>query len=169
MRQAVIPGKPIDALTSAEAAELFQSLWRETVEERVRAAANIKLDASGSGQDEIYTVPLGFEFEARRVSLDLDTASDPSTGNVALNVAGKFVRYLRSGTPIEYAVPISPNAVPQVPGVQSWGDEQGPYFRNGEVFEVLARGLTGASILAVTVEGILRRPPPKRDHGAGRR
>jgi hypothetical protein len=165
LRQTVHPGRALDILTPAEAAELLEARFRETVEERIRAAATIKLDGSGNGQDEVYGVPLGFEFEARRVTLDLDTATDPSTGNVALNVAGKSVSYLRSGTRIEYAAPLSPNAVPQVPGVQSWGEEQGPYLRNGEVFEVRAVGLTAASILDVTLEGILRRPPPKRDHG----
>lgn len=155
MRQAIRPGGTIDALTTEEAQELFRHGRRKPKVQRVRAAATITLDANGNGQDEVYAVPAGMEFAARRVSLDLNTAADPSTGNVPLDVAGKTVEYLRSGTRIEYAVPQSPKAVPQVPGIQTWGDQQGPYLRNGEVFEVRVKGLTANAVLDVTVEGLL--------------
>jgi hypothetical protein len=164
-RQAVIPGGTIDALTAEEAVELLRATYREEVEERVRGAAIIALDATGGGVDEVYSPPLGFEFEARRVQVDLSTAADPASGNVALNAAGKTLEYLRSGTRIEWAQPQYGGAV-QVPGVQTWGNEQGPYIRNGEVFEVRARGLTANATLVVTVEGILRRPAAGNDHGA---
>lgn len=162
MLQQVVPGKSIDALTPDEARDLFRSLYKETVESRVRAAATIALDASGNGQDEVYTVPAGFEFEARRVVLDLNTAADPSTGSVVLNVAGKYVQYLRSGTVIEYGNPVGSTGSIQVPGKETWSREQGPYFRNDEVFEVKVVGLTASAILKVWVEGILRRLPPLR-------
>ena len=277
MRQQVVPGGSIEAITPLEMAELLEHLYREEVEERVRGAATIALDANGNGQDEVYSPPVGFEFEARRVSVELNTAADPLTAAVLLgtqattpadasatgaaaalapalpaqagitnwvtgfevtgsgatagsvivvtltgvvggplsydlvipagvlnsvtplivqfpqpipatgpNVAitlnvpsfgagntneaatihgytqapagGKTVEYLRSGTRIEWAQPQYGAAV-QVPGVQTWGTEQGPYIRNGEVFEVRARGLTANATLDVTVEGILRRPP----------
>lgn len=280
MKQAVIPGGHIDALTPEEAREMLEGFFAKATEERVRAAATIVLDATGSGQDEVYLCPVGFEFEARRVSFDLSTATDPNTGavilgtqqtpndasnstavgNVALaavltpgvatgtqfitsfevtgggataasiiqvtvtgvlggtktydlvipagvntsitplivefpvplqasgpnvsitvNVpafgagntnaavtahgfwttgsgANRSVRYLRSGTPIAWAQPEYGPAV-QVPGSETWGDEQGPYVRNGEVFEVKAAGLTANAILDVTVEGIQKRLP----------
>lgn len=150
-------GATIDALTPDEARVMLAKALttRQDTRERLRAPANIQLDAAGNGQDEVYSVPLGFELEVRRVTVDLNTAADPSTGNVPLNVAAKTVEYLRSGTRIEYAVPTSPNAIPQVPGVQTWGDQQGPYLRNGETFEVRARGLTANAILIVTLEGII--------------
>lgn len=151
-------GAEIDTLTQAEAAHLLKQTRERDATVRIRATAIIALDAGGNGTDEVYNVPVGFEFAARRVTLDLDTAPDPSTGNVPLNVAGKAVEFLRSGTRVEYAVPISPNAVPQIPGVQTWGSEQGPQFVNGEVFEVKARGLTANAHLSVILEGILRRP-----------
>ncbi len=157
MRQPVVPGGTIDALTPEEAVELLRASYREEVEERVRAPATIQLDVNGNGVDEVYSPPVGFEFEARRVQIDLSSAADPATGNVALNAAGKTVEYLRSGQRIEWGQPQYGAAV-QVPGVQTWGDEQGPYIRNGEVFEVRARGLTANATLDVTVEGILRRP-----------
>jgi hypothetical protein len=157
MRQTVTPGGTIEALTPDEAAELLQANYRQDVEERVRAAGTIALDVNGNGTEEVYNPPVGFEFEARRISLDLSTSTDPATGNVTLNAAGKTVEYLRSGTRIEWGQPAYGAAV-QVPGVQTWGDEQGPYVRNGEVFEVRARGLTANATLDVTVEGILRRP-----------
>lgn len=158
MKQEVKHGATIDTLTPAEAAKMLDAIRERDGVSRVRATATIKLDAGGNGQDEVFQVPMGFEFALRRVTVDLDTAADPSTGNVALNVAGKTVQYLRSGTRIEYGAPQSPNAIPQVPGVQTWGDQQGPYFRNGEVFEVRATGLTAAAILTVIAEGIQYKP-----------
>jgi hypothetical protein len=170
MRQTVTPGGTIEALTPDEAAELLQANYRQDVEERVRAAGTIALDVNGNGTEEVYNPPVGFEFEARRISLDLSTSTDPATGNVTLNAAGKTVEYLRSGTRIEWGQPAYGAAV-QVPGVQSWGDEQGPYIRNGEVFEVRVRGLTASATLDVTVEGILRRPaqPATPPHKAAMR
>jgi hypothetical protein len=149
----------IETLTPGEARAMLAAITERDRPQRVRATQLVKLDGTGAGQVEVYSVPIGFEFEARRVTLDLDTASDPSTGNVALNVAGKYVAYQRSGTRIEYAVPGSPAGIASVPGVQTWGDQQGPYLRNGEVFEARAVGLTANALLTCTVEGILRRAP----------
>lgn len=155
-KQRMVYGAEIETVTPDEILKLIPRPVETT---RVRVTETVQLDATGSGQDEVYKVPMGYEFRARRVSLDISGATDPSTGNVPLNVAGKFVAYLRSGTRIEYAVPSSPNAVPQVPGVQTWGSEQGPYLRNAEVFEVLVKGLTASAVLTVVLEGDLRRPP----------
>jgi hypothetical protein len=158
MKFKITHGSDIETLTPAEAKTMLESVRERDSITHIRASQTIRLDANGNGQDEVYVVPPGFEFDVRRVVVDLDTATDPSTGNVPLNVAGKSVEYLRSGTRIEYAVPISPNAIPQIPGSQSWGDEQGPYLRNGEVFEVRARGLTANATLIVYLSGLLRRP-----------
>ena len=155
MKQRIIHGAEIDFVTPDEIVKLIPRPKEET---RIRVIETIQLDANGSGTDEVYKVPAGYEFRARRVMLNIGGATDPSTGNVPLNVAGKFVAYLRSGNLIEYAVPVSPNAAPQVPGAQNWGSEQGPYLRNGEVFEVQAKGLTANAILTVALEGILTRP-----------
>jgi hypothetical protein len=162
MLQQVVPGGSIEALTPHEAAQLFEAAYRENVEERVRAAATIILDATGSGEDDVYSPPLGFEFEVRRVSVDLSSATDVGTGNVAL-AAGHTLEYLRGvgGTRIEWAQPQFGAAV-QVPGVQTWGAEQGAYIRNGETFAVRAKGLTANASLDITVEGLLRKPATKR-------
>lgn len=162
MKQKVKHGAILDVLTPDEAHGIIAAGLQRDTPVRVRATQIVQLDVAGSGQDEVYVIPPGFEFEARRVTFDLDTATDPNTGNVALNVAGKAVELLRSGSRIEYAAPTSPNAVPQVPGVQTWGAEQGPYLRNGEVFEVRARGLTANARLSVVVEGVLRRPNARK-------
>jgi hypothetical protein len=158
-RQKITHGGFIDTPTSEEMRAMMGTINQgpERAPSRVRATAIIVLDATGAGQDEVYTVPAGYEFALRRVTLDLDTASDPSTGNVLLNVAGRAVEYLRSGARIEYAAPLSPNSVAQVPGVQTWANQQGPYLRNSEVFEVKVRGLTALSRLSVIAEGILQK------------
>lgn len=167
MRAKIVPGAELEVLTPGEAAELLAAQYREDVEERVRAAATVTLDGAGNGEDEVYTPPLGMEFEARRISCDLSTATDPGTGQVALG-AGKTVEYLRGvgGTRIEWGQPTFGAAV-QVPGSQSWGDEQGPYIRNGETFAVRAKGLTAGATLDVTVEGILRKPARAPDRRPG--
>lgn len=156
-RQRVVHGAFIDTVTPDE---MYRMIPRPPRKTRMRVGATLALDATGSGRADVYKVPIGGEFEARRVMLNLESAADPSTGNVALNVAGKFVKYLRSGTLIEYAVPFGPNAVSQIPGVQTWGAEQGPYLRNGEVFQIQALGLTASVVLSIFVEGILEENDP---------
>lgn len=163
MLQKIAHGAQIDALTPAEADALLRARFREEVETVVRASGQVNLDGTGSATEELYTVPPGFEFEVRRVSMDLDTASDPGTGQVALG-AGKTVEYLRSGTRIEWGQPAFGGAV-QVPGVQTWSRQQGPYLRNGEVLEVRAKGLTANAKLVLQVQGILRRPAKPKGQG----
>lgn len=115
------------------------------------------LDATGGGTVDVYDVPVGYTFELRRIFLNLDSASAPGVGNVLLNQAAAiYLAYLRSGTVIEYANPASAMGVPSIPGAQSWGDQQGPFLRNGEIFQVQAAGLTANATLAVYAQGILR-------------
>lgn len=151
-------GAVIETVTAAEVSELLSKALARENAKRVRVSANLKLDANGNGTEDVYVVPVGFELEVRRVFIDLDSAADPGTGNVPLNVAGKSVEYLRSDSRIEYGAPSGPNAIPQVPGVQTWGAEQGPYYRNAEVFQVRVKGLTPNQNLQVQMEGILKRP-----------
>lgn len=150
MRQTIRPGGSIDALTPDE---LFRLIPRPERVTRVRAPETVTLDSSGNGLVVVYKVPIGAEFAIRRVVVSLGTA-DPTTGAVLLNVAGKCLVYRRSGNPIEFGQPQYGSSV-QVPGVQTWGDQQGPYIRNGETFEVLAVGLTPNIQLTASVEGLL--------------
>lgn len=78
--------------------------------------------------------------------------------------SGKYVAYLRSGSLIEYGQPQYGPAF-QIPGVQTWGSEQGPYLQNKEVFEVQAVGLTPGGQLNVYMEGILRRFDTRKPAG----
>lgn len=159
MQQRVYHGAMIDAVTPDEMVKMFltdrRSRW-----ERVRAPASLPLNASGAGGGDIYKCPTGMEFAARRVVFTLTgtVPSDPNTGNVLLTAAGKYIAYMRGGYQgelIEYAQPQYGAAV-QVPGVQTWGEQQGPYIRNGEVFAVLVAGLTANLVLNVYLEGLLR-------------
>lgn len=161
MKQRIVPGVEIDFLTQDELVKLIP---RSEQFSRVRAPGSVILNAAGAGDAEVYKVPIGYEFKVRRVVLTMtgNVPNDPNTGNVLLNVAGKFVAYTRSGELIEYGQPQYGAAI-QVPGVQSWGDQQGPYLSNGEVFGVVAAGLTAGVSLSVYVEGILKRPSSKSD------
>jgi len=155
-QQRMMHGAVLDFVTPDEIAALIP---RPEQVSRVRATAQVQLNAAGNGTDEVYKVPSGYEFGARRVSMYLvgGGGADPTTGAVALTGAGKGVAYLRSGQFIEWGQPQYGSTV-QVPGVQTWGSEQGPYLRNAEVFEVLALGLTASGILTVILEGLLKRP-----------
>lgn len=161
MWQVIKPGGKIDAATPDEIRSLLQDIASHSESSRVRAPMVVQLDANGNGQDEVYTVPTGFEFEVRRVFFDLDTASDPTTGAVSLAAAGKSVEYLRAGSRMAYANPQGPAGV-SIPGVETWGSEQGPYLLNGEAFEVKARGLTANARLTVIADGILHKRVPAR-------
>jgi len=156
MQQVVRPGYPLNFLTPDEAVRLIP---RPREESRVRAPATFQLDGTGGGTLDVFEVEAGYEFEARRVVITLtgNMPSDPNTGNVALNAAGKWCAYLRSGSLIEYGQPAYGGQI-QVPGVQTWSREQGPYLRNQEVFQVRVAGLTASGVLAVYLEGILVRP-----------
>lgn len=164
MKQILKPGRPIDIATPDEIAALISRPSQVT---RIRAPQTVQLNANGNGSDEVYKVPAGYEFEVRRVVLVLtgNVPNDPNTGNVLLNAAGKFVAYMRSDQLIEYGQPAYGGAI-QVPGSQTWGDEQGPYLRNGEVFGVYANGLTAGGQLNVYMEGLLKRPGTGPGHDA---
>jgi len=161
MRQTIVPGGSIEVLTQDEMVKLISRPSQFT---RVRAPGNVILSATGGGDAEVYKVPAGMEFKVRRVVLTMsgNVPNDPNTGNVLLTAAGKFVAYTRSGELIEYGQPQYGAAI-QVPGVQTWGSEQGPFLSNGEVFGVVAAGLTPGLSLSVYVEGILKRPSSKSD------
>jgi hypothetical protein len=77
---------------------------------------------------------------------------------VALNAAGKYIKYTRSGIFTAYAMPEAPTGLFQVPGVESWGEQQGPTLRNGEVFELQILGLTALASLTVELQGLLVGP-----------
>jgi len=159
-QQRIMHGATVDFVTPDE---LMKLIPRPPEVSRIRATAQVQLNAAGNGQDEVYKVPTGYEFAARRVTAYI-TVSDPTTGAVALTGAGKGLAYLRSGAFIEWAQPQYGGTV-QVPGVQTWGREQGPYLRNAEVFEVMALGLTASTILTVILEGLLHRPGVNDNNG----
>lgn len=161
-RQVLLPGKPLDILTPEEAAELIAAAYREDVTLRVRAGAIGQAVAGATKIIDVYKVPAGFEFEARRIFLDLSTGGDTPHGGMDLTAAPNWVEYLRSGDRIEWGQPQAPTLTPnQIPGVQTWGSEQGPYLRNGEVFQVRVNGVPMPNTVEVSLEGILRRPPRK--------
>jgi hypothetical protein len=149
-------GGHIDTVTPEELAAMLKPAEQRS---KVRTAASFVLDGNGSivggNVGDIYKVPAGAEFYLRRVFFDISGATDPSTGSVALNVAGKYIKYLRSGTMIGYAIPLAPTAVAQVPGVEDWSEQQGPYLANGEKLQISTLGLTANGGLKVEIQGVL--------------
>lgn len=159
-QQRIMHGATVDFVTPDE---IYKLIPRPPEFTRIRVTSQVTLNAAGNGQVEVYKVPSGYEFAARRVSMYL-SITDPTTGAVALNAAGKGVAYQRSGAFIEWGQPQYGSAV-QIPGVQTWGREQGPYLRNAEVFEVAALGLTASVVLTVVLEGLLHRPDEASRNG----
>lgn len=159
MKQTIKHGAELLLVTTQEAQQIFAK--RATTRRRyrrIRATATLVLDAAGNGQIEVYAVPFGCQFALRRVTID-SGVNDPNASNIGIGVAGKFVEYLRSGARIEYANAINPSGVStaRLPGVQTWGSEQGPTFINGEVFEVKFTGcIIAGATFEVIAEGILR-------------
>jgi hypothetical protein len=154
LRQRIIHGTEIDVATPEEVQALIAENARRDDVRHIRATADVILDATGSGTVEVYKAPIGMTFELRRCILGLSTATDPFTGNVLFS-AGHYVRYRRSGASIEFAIPLAPTAIAQVPGMQSWAREEGPIIANGEEFEVQAVGLTAGASFLVGIEGLL--------------
>lgn len=151
MKQTIKHGAIIDALTPDEAKGLIKSYMERDAPRRIRATAVMQADADGNiANEDVYSVPPGWEFEARRVFLNNDADPDPNSNPVDVSLPGTWVEYRRSGTLIEYAVPTA--------GIQTWGAEQGPFISNGEVFQVAAFGFPANARLTVVIEGIIKRP-----------
>lgn len=154
-------GSILDTVSREEMRQLLQEFTiRQQTRERVRATAVVVLDANGLGEVNVYTAEPGWELEVRRLFFDNSVASEGNlaAGSINLSTPGQAVQYLRSGTRIEWGNPIGPLATTgRIPGTQTWGNEQGPYLRNGEVFQVrLLAGVAFAlSTLTVTMEGII--------------
>jgi hypothetical protein len=151
-------GAKLETVTRAEVEQLLrQYTTRQETRERVRAAQAISVDATGNAILDVYDCPIGYEFELRRVFFNNGTADPGAAGAIALAGAGRFAAYLRSGQIIEYALPNNFNnpAVASIPGVQTWGSEQGPYLSNGELLSVQFAALPANTRVTVQIEGIL--------------
>jgi hypothetical protein len=166
VRQRVTAGGHIEAATPAEVSEIVGASNKGMIAvDRIRAAATVTLGPTGIGQDEIYKVPAGMKFAARRVSIKSSVdGGDPFNVNVLGALAGEYISYLRAGQFISFAMPINVNQKVALPGVETWGDQQGPNLVNGEVFEVYAN-LSGFgatfqnAVLDVNLEGLLYEVP----------
>lgn len=162
MKQQLIPGMYIESVTPDEVHSMLDTI-RPPHKARIRANSAIMLDGSGDGQDEVYAVPVGWIFSLRRLWVNISSARDPVTGAVPLNVAGRYLALLRSSELIEYPILVSPTGLSQVPGISTWGNDEEPYFRNGENVEVQAVGLVPNETLSVTIEGLLWESERYRD------
>lgn len=160
MRMKIEPGAMLDIATPDEITRIVAASTRAMLDESkvqiVRTGQVGQLDATGNGQVEVYKVPMGMEFGLRRVSLGITSVTDPSTGAISINTAGKYVEYLRAGTRIDYGQP-QYGTVYQIPGAETWGEQQGPFLKNGEIFEVRATGLTALATLIVGIVGLQRK------------
>lgn len=169
MQQRIVHGAFVDMLTPDE---LYKAIKRPERKTRIRVPYAIELDAAGSTGNApfpLYKVPIGASFEARRINFELGNVNGLNivTASISLATVGPptaWIEYLRSGQHIEWAYPISPlgSNLGRVPGIQTWGDEQGPFISNGDVFQIncaLTAASAGTSLSGV-LEGILTENNP---------
>jgi hypothetical protein len=171
MKQRLSPGGTLEAATPEEIQKLIETgLPAVPFSRRIRARQTFVLDANGNlggaslGTIQpltVYKVPMGYSFEARRVTFNLNSAQGPTfptTGVLALSSAASAVwaAYFRSSEFVCFANPSSANGA-SIPGVESWGDQQGLYLQNGETFDIAVNGKAAIALAAMTVEleGIL--------------
>jgi hypothetical protein len=166
VRQRVTAGGHIETATPAEVSEIVGASNKGMIAvDRIRAAATVTLNSAGVGQDEIYKVPAGMKFAARRVSIKSSVdGGDPFNAQYLGALANEYITYLRSGQFISFAMPTHLTLKIALPGVETWGDQQGPNLVNGEVFEVYANlagfGATFQNaVLDVNLEGLLYEVP----------
>jgi hypothetical protein len=157
-KQRVIHGAMLDIPTVGDIAKVV-GVKEEPRRIMMRMGASMILDGTGSGTETVYEVPMGSEFGLRRIELTLGSIVDPNSNAVNLATAGAYIILQRSGTLMEYLAPKGPSVYnAALPGVQSWGDEQGPFLRNGEALEVRAFGLGAGASLQIFCQGTLVRP-----------
>lgn len=130
---------------------------------RIRVPAAGILGAFSRLYLPVYTVPVGYVFDGRRIAFDMaDIAFDGSdllAQSAPLADPSSTLEYLRSGLRIEWGNPQNPCYPGQgaVPGLQNWGEDEGPHLTGGETFEVKMRLSTGGFRIIVLLEGILSR------------
>lgn len=165
MEQLVSHGGTIDAVTTKEMQTMVNGIKtglpvsnQPSKITRIRATSSIILDENGDGVLDIYQVPLGYEFELRRVNFDGNgTPSNTQGGD-----GSHYITYLRSGRLIAYANPNSylnnnsDTSTTLVPGNESWSSEQGPILKNGEVLSVGLNMLTNFTTIDVEIQGLLK-------------
>lgn len=166
MRQMVRPGGHIETVTPDEVVKILHSQRRDWEVFRAAESSN-PLNANGQGQLDVYQCPAGMEAAVRRVSIYQSPGADPISTQQLLNAAGKFCYYTRNDQFIEYAIPLGPAGQAQIPGLQTWSFEEGPYLRNQEVFGLninLGSGAAGQTVV-IQVQGRLMDHRGKHEGG----
>lgn len=151
-------GATIEVPSVLEIAGVFAAIPKGEQLTQVRVTESGIVKADGIVTVDVYQCPLGYEFFARRIFIDESIANGTPNGGTMIG-ANSWVTYMRSGTRIGYA--LLANSVDGFeeygcPGVETWGDQQGPMIRNGEVFQVKFTGFPVADGVTVALQGILR-------------
>lgn len=182
MRQRIGNGSILDAATPEEVRDILLGQQDESpLVKRVRAPYQVQItDSNGNGNHgnavDIYKVPAGMSFELRRFTIFMGgltlapglTSVNNSPGTNAISLSGVGgpapaggVALLRSDVLIEWLQPMSAGLV-QIPGIQTWSKQQGPFLLNGEKLQIqvlgVIAGLSALNALAGIAEGILTDP-----------
>lgn len=144
MKQRVVPGGEIDAVTGGEFRELAQVLLRKDTMERVRASEVGALDGDGNGSVDIYGPPLGMEFRLCRLIVE---ANGYTYAAMFTNAAGSVAIKRGDVTVDGY------NLAAGIPNAWSAGPGSAPRYKNGERVTVAIVGGPADVSVTVSIEG----------------
>ena len=153
MRQAVVPGKTIEAVTPAELDKALGEFAGRVAASRdkrtQRPSGALRLDATGAGIITIYAVPLGMEFALHRLLID----ADGFTPGAPYNAAAGYVDILRGDERVDFLSLAAGSGA--IPAVFSAGDSDAVRFRNGEQVNLRVVGGPVSTTVQVRAQGTL--------------
>jgi hypothetical protein len=124
VKQRLVAGGEIDALSVDEARALFDELAGKLATRTVRPAKDGRTDAAGALTLSVYTVPIGMELEVNRL---LVTADGFTPAAPYLNAAG-YLYVLRAGVVVDFLS----LATGGLPALSTDGTGPAVRYRNGE-------------------------------------
>jgi hypothetical protein len=151
VKQQLLPGGSIDALTPAEFDKRVQALLEHlsSDEDVVRGSEVAKLDASGNGVVQVYVVPSGMKFNLHRVAVN----ADGFTPGVPFTNAAGYIDILRGSVRQDF-LPLAA-AAGGIPAVWAQGGDAAIRYRNGEAVEVAIVGGPASTGVRVEIQGDL--------------
>jgi hypothetical protein len=158
VKQRLLAGQEIDVFTAEEARAIIPDLLRDQLRnaqaETVRTGEQVKTDGTGAALlDEIYAVPLGQEFELRRVLIESD-GTDPGH---PFNAAAGWIDLLVDGRRVEFvSLAVGQGAIPFK---LNWSSGQGPVLKNGQRLGALVAGGPANVNVTFSIQGVKIGPP----------
>jgi hypothetical protein len=150
VKQKVIPGGEIDAVSGDEFQALVAALTRRDVVERVRAQENGKTDATGFLVLDVYFPPLGMEFRLSRVVVEADGFS---YAVMFTNAAGSVTIQRNAGPDGHGQIEDGYNLSQGLPNTWTAGSGSAPRYISGEKVTLVIIGGPANVNVNVRIQG----------------